>query len=116
MKGKLEKRITDTLKELCVPIGNKGFRYLATAITEVLADESKLGNMTNAGGIYDTVAKVHNTTIQRAERAIRHGIECSFGLCDKELFKKYIGYTNKKPTNRDFIAALAYEIKNTEEM
>jgi len=111
MKGQLEKKIVDVLKDLSVPMGNKGFRYLITAVTEVLADESMLDNMTNKDGLYEVVAKAHNATNSSSERAIRHGIECAFSLSDTEAWKKYFGNTSKKPVNKSFIAALAYAIK-----
>lgn len=111
----MENKIIKLLKELNVPMGNLGFGYLVTAIKEVAADEKKLSGITKDGGIYNIVAKVHGTTPTRAERAIRHGIECRFAKVSTATAEKHFGDIRIKPTNRNFIAALVYEIKAMEE-
>jgi len=108
----MEKKVIEALKELGVPFGNKGFRYLITAITEVLVNESAIDNMTKKDGVYDVVANAHNTTISKAERSIRHGIQCIFEKTDNMVFiEKYFGYQEEKICNSDFIAGVAYAIR-----
>jgi hypothetical protein len=112
----MENKIVEALKELCIPMGNSGFRYIKTAVTAVVEDEEILGNMTRAGGIYDTVAKKHGTTIARAERAIRHGAEISAMNAESAVQEKYFGKVNGKVRNADFIAGIAFAVKmQTEE-
>jgi two-component system response regulator (stage 0 sporulation protein A) len=111
----LEKRITDVLKELQVPMGNLGFLYIRKAIELVINNETCLRNLTKVGGIYETIAKEFNSTSQRVERAIRHAIETVFSSADSSVLKKYFGHSSGKETNKNFIAYLAYEVKNKEE-
>jgi len=108
----MEKKIVEVLKELNIPMGNLGFTYLRTAIKEVVLDEEKLRSMTKVGGLYDIVAKEHHSTPSRTERAIRHAIETSFAEASETVLIKYLGSTKGKLTNKNFIAALAYEIKS----
>lgn len=107
----MEGKIMEALKELCVPMGNLGFRYIKTAVRTVIEDENTLNNMTNAGGIYDIVAKKHDTTISRAERAIRHGAEISAIHVPTDIKEKYFGKVKGKVKNADYIAGVAFTIK-----
>jgi two-component system response regulator (stage 0 sporulation protein A) len=105
-----ENTIISILKELCVPACNKGFRYLVTAISAVLEDESRLDSIM---GLYGIVAKAHDTTVSKAERAIRHSIECSYSRADMSVISKYFGFCTKKVTNSDFIASIYYDVKTS---
>lgn len=108
----MEKKIIEVLKNLGVPMGNLGFKYIKDAVKLAAEDEEILTNMTKPGGLYATVAKMHNSTASRVERAIRHGIECSFSHCDVDTIKGYFGnVSGNKLTNRNFIAALACEVR-----
>lgn len=111
-KKTMEKRIMDLLKELNVPTGNLGFKYLADAIKEVVKDEEKLRYITKHDGLYDVIAKRYKTTISRVERAIRHAIEISCARTDKGLITKYIGNFDVKVSNKNYISALAYEVQS----
>jgi len=107
----MENKIMEALKELCVPMGNLGFRYIKTAVTAVIKDETILDNMTSAGGLYDTVAKTHSTTSARAERCIRHSAEISAVAADSAVQEKYFGKVSGKVRNTDFIAGIAFAVK-----
>lgn len=109
-----DRKIVEALKELKIPMGNLGFRYIVTAIKAVIEDEDKLRYMTKENGIYDIVAKEHKTTPNRAERAIRHGVETAFSLADRDVLKKYFGHADGKETNRNFIALLSSIIHDSE--
>lgn len=110
----MEKRISDILKELRVPVANLGYQYIRTAIRMILQNEDWLYKITGPRGLYNEVAEVHNSTFNRVERSIRHGIECSFDNADKETLIKYFGQAEKKLTNKNFIAAIVEEIRLTE--
>ncbi len=107
----MENKIMEALKELCVPMGNLGFRYIKTAVMSVIEDETILDNMTKGGGLYDTVAKAHDTTAQRAERCIRHGAEASAAYVAPEIQERYFGKVKGKVRNTDFIAGIAFAVK-----
>jgi len=107
----MEKKIIKALQELCIPMGNLGFRYVKTAVVAVIEDETALDNMTGSYGIYDTVAKKHNTTLTRAERAIRHASEVSDKYVPTDVKEKYFGKVKGKVKNSDFIAGIAFTIK-----
>lgn len=106
----MENKIIEVLKELCIPMGNLGFRYIKTAVQAVIDDETILDNITKAGGLYDTVAVKHNTTIAKAERSIRHAAETAINEIDQETKEKYFGKVSGKVKNSDFIAAIAFTI------
>ena len=61
--------------------------------------------------LYPLVASTHNTTPSRAERAIRHAIECGWDRGDLEVMQHYFGNTisisKGKPTNSEFIAQVS---------
>lgn len=107
----MEAKIIDVLKELCIPMGNLGFRYIKTAVAAVLEDESLLDRMTVEGGLYDTVAKTYNTEKARVERCIRHAAETAIVAADQNTIEKYFGKVKGKVRNSDFIAGIAFAIK-----
>ena len=65
--------------------------------------------------LYPTVAKKHETTTTKVERAIRHAIEVAWARGNIDVQSKVFGNTisvNKgKPTNGEFIAMIANEIR-----
>lgn len=61
--------------------------------------------------LYPTVAKHHQTTASRVERAIRHAIEVAWSRGKLDTLDELFGYTvsngKGKPTNSEFIALIA---------
>ena len=61
--------------------------------------------------LYPTVAKRHQTTASRVERAIRHAIEVAWSRGKLDTLDELFGYTvsngKGKPTNSEFIALIA---------
>ena len=61
--------------------------------------------------LYPTVAKKHQTTSSRVERAIRHAIEVAWSRGKLDTVDELFGYTvsngKGKPTNSEFIALIA---------
>lgn len=107
----MEKKIIAILKDLGMPAGNLGFKYIKDGVLAAVDDENILQGMTK-DGLYSVVAKKNGSTISRVERAIRHGIETVFDKCDKDTLTKYFGRdVDHKPTNRNFLAALVNEVK-----
>ena len=65
--------------------------------------------------LYPTVAKMHQTTASRVERAIRHAIEVAWSRGKLDTLDHLFGYTvsngKGKPTNSEFIALIADTIR-----
>ena len=109
----LDSLICKHLNEIGVPPSLKGYRYMITAIKEVLKDEMVLEGVTKI--LYPSVAKSHNSTSQRVEKAIRHAIEVAWtrnsGSALKEAFRYSTISGRTRPTNSEFIATLSRHIK-----
>lgn len=101
--------IISVLLDLGVPGHLKGYPYLITAIGAVVEDPDLIQAIT--GELYPIVAKAHETTKSRSERAIRHAIETGWDRIDQETMIKYFGNTvsclKGRPTNSEYIARVA---------
>lgn len=114
----LENRVTDMIHEIGIPAHIKGYHYLRDAILMAIEDMDVLNAITKI--LYPTVAKKHQTTSSRVERAIRHAIEVAWGRGKVDVLDNLFGYTistgKGKPTNSEFIALVAdticLELKN----
>ena len=104
-----EDMITDMLRTIGVPAHIKGYRFLRDAILMVVKDPSLINAVTKI--LYPDIAREHQTTSSRVERAIRHAIEVAWDRGDLETLNHYFGGTvhshRGKPTNSEFIAMLA---------
>lgn len=111
----MELLISRQLIEIGVPASLKGYRYMITAIEQVIMDEAVLEGVTKV--LYPEVAKKHNSTSQRVEKAIRHAIEVAWSRNDDSRLKKVFKYSTNsgkgRPTNSEFIALLAQSVKST---
>jgi two-component system response regulator (stage 0 sporulation protein A) len=107
--------VTDHIKKVGITANIKGYHYLRDAILLVHEDFELMSRLTT--GLYSTVAKKHNSTPQRVERAMRHAIETAWNRGNIEVLQDFFGYTildtKGKPTNGEFIAMLADKL-NTE--
>ncbi len=104
-----EDMVTDMLRNIGVPAHIKGYRFLRGAIMMVVEDPSLINAVTKI--LYPDIAREHQTTSPRVERAIRHAIEVAWDRGDLETLNHYFGSTvhshRGKPTNSEFIAMLA---------
>lgn len=109
----VERTVTTIIHEIGVPAHIKGYTYLREAIMLVLKDTDLINSITKQ--LYPTVAKKHNTSSSRVERAIRHAIEVAWDRGDTETLNKLFGFTinqNKgKPTNSEFIAMISDKLR-----
>jgi two-component system response regulator (stage 0 sporulation protein A) len=105
--------ISEKLNQLGVPASLKGYRYMITAIKEVLRDETMLDGVTKI--LYPQIAKEHNSTPQRVEKAIRHAIEVAWARndgCRPKAALPCLENTGKvRPTNSEFIAVVSQTMK-----
>lgn len=109
----LENRVTDMIHEIGIPAHIKGYHYLRDAIIMAVEDMDVLNAITKV--LYPTVAKMHQTTASRVERAIRHAIEVAWSRGKLDTLDDLFGYTvsngKGKPTNSEFIALIADTIR-----
>ncbi len=105
--------ITEILHQIGVPAHIKGYRYVREAIKLTVENPEMLNSVTKI--LYPTVAKNFKSTSSRVERAIRHGIETAWNRGDVDVLNSYFGYTIQnergKPTNSEFIAMIADDIR-----
>ena len=125
----LETDVTNIIHEIGVPAHIKGYQYLRDAIILSVNDMEMLNSITKI--LYPTIAKRHQTTASRVERAIRHAIEVAwsrgkmdtidelfgykYGILPYRSLDELFGYTvstgKGKPTNSEFIALIADKIR-----
>lgn len=109
-----EATIKEMLRRLGVPAHLRGYRYMITAILAVLRSERMMECVTKE--LYPYVAKTHDSTATRVERALRHAIEVAWGRGNIEeqerLFGCTVSLTKGKPTNSEFIAMVANQIQS----
>ena len=109
----LELMVTEIIHQIGVPAHIKGYHYLREAIVMSVKNNDVINSVTKI--LYPTVAKKHNTTSSRVERAIRHAIEVAWDRGDVDVLNSYFGYTIQnergKPTNSEFIAMIADKLR-----
>lgn len=109
----LETDVTNIIHEVGVPAHIKGYQYLRDAIILSVGDMEMLNSITKI--LYPAIAKKHQTTPSRVERAIRHAIEVAWSRGKMDTIDELFGYTvnhgKGKPTNSEFIALIADKIR-----
>ena len=113
MERNLETDVTNIIHEIGVPAHIKGYQYLRDSIIMSVSDMEMLNSITKI--LYPTIAKKHQTTPSRVERAIRHAIEVAWSRGTMDTIEELFGYTvsngKVKPTNSEFIALIADKIR-----
>ena len=113
LERNLETDVTNIIHEVGVPAHIKGYQYLRDAIIMSVTDMEMLNSITKI--LYPTIAKQHQTTPSRVERAIRHAIEVAWSRGKMYTIEELFGYTvsggKGKPTNSEFIALIADKIR-----
>ena len=109
----LEQAISGFMLELGIPAHLRGYQYLRSAVEMCVEDLELVGSVTKL--LYPDLAKMHKTTDQKIERAIRNAIEVSWERGNGVLFEELFGYNNSeeysRPTNSEYIAAVADHIR-----
>lgn len=109
----LETDVTNIIHEVGVPAHIKGYQYLRDAIIMSVEDAEMLNSITKI--LYPMIAKRHQTTPSRVERAIRHAIEVAWSRGKMDTIDALFGYTvsngKGKPTNSEFIALITDKIR-----
>lgn len=111
--NEIENVITKILHELGIPSHIKGYQYIRDGIMMIYEDPSLIGGITKV--LYPTLAKKHNTTSSRVERAMRHAIEVGWIRSDwkitEDLFGQSVDFNRTKPTNSEFLVTIADKIR-----
>lgn len=109
----LEIIVTNIIHEIGVPAHIKGYQYLRDSIIMSVNNMDILNSITKQ--LYPAIAKMHETTPSRVERAIRHAIEVAWNRGKMDTINELFGYGIQagkgKPTNSEFIALIADKIR-----
>ncbi len=107
----INENITKILKQLGIPLKFKGYTYIKDALCIMYTNSNKSVTIKE---VYLEIAKKHNTTYLSVERNIRHAIETAMERGNITFIEEFFGYTisaaKGKPTNGEFLAALADRI------
>lgn len=102
--------IQTILRKMGVSPNLKGYGYLIDAINYIL--ESKETTVSITKHIYPFIAKKYSSSTAKIERSIRHAIETAWKTGNEDIFEHYLGFMpTKKPTNSQFVTAVAEYIK-----
>ncbi len=111
--SKVEIEISKLLHSLGIPSHIRGYQYIRESVYMMYENPDMIGGITKS--IYPEIAIRFDTTASRVERAIRHAIEVSWSRGDYELMEELFGhsvdYDRSKPTNSEFIATLADNLR-----
>ena len=106
----MKKKVINTLLEIGIPAGIKGFHYIVDALFLMDSNSDYVGG--NIIEMYAVIASRNNTTTSRVERAIRHAFEQVRKHGDPENVRKYLG--NQKPTNGNLLNVLYLQLMQEE--
>lgn len=90
----------------------KGYTYLREAIMMVIDNPSIINRVTTV--LYPTIAQNHKCDAASVERAMRYAIKEAWDKGNISTFKTYFGYAiknPKRPTNSEFIALIADDLR-----
>jgi two-component system response regulator (stage 0 sporulation protein A) len=108
-----EQVISELLMEIGMPTHIKGYGFCITAI-KLLVDRPELADGITKW-LYPEIARIHDSTLCRVERAIRHGIEVAWSRCDVDVlvgyFRNTVDPNRCKPTNSEFLTRMAHIAK-----
>lgn len=109
----LSEVISERIRELGCPAHILGYKYIREALTKWIMDPVRMSSITKV--LYPEIARKYGSTASRVERAIRHAIEVMWSRGNQERMLEIFGYTvsaNKgKPTNSEFLALIADNIR-----
>jgi len=109
----LELYVTELLHQLGVPARLNGYHYLREAIMMLVDDMEIAHSITKV--LYYDVAKKHNSSMNRVERAIRTAVGVSWERGNTEVFERIFGYSilsgKKKLCNSEYMVQIADRIR-----
>lgn len=108
----IEIKTYEILRKYGVPVHFNGFMYLRQAIVQAVMNPKYLHSMMKT--LYPLLAEMNNSKPSRIERSIRHAIEVTWDRIDERnpiMFGGTVSNKYIKPTNAEFIATVAEEIR-----
>ena len=109
----LEMCIVSLFHQIGIPAHIVGYQYLMDALLITIEEREVINSITKM--LYPEIASRNNTTPSRVERSIRHAINIAFTRGNlpfiKSLFKYDINPNTGRPTNSEFIAVLADNLR-----
>lgn len=99
--------IERNLLKIGIPPHIKGFPYIRDAVAMLLESEEKIFGITKV--LYPDIARLHDTTSTRVERAIRHAIELIWSRRESGVINVFAG-RKAKPSNAEFLAYVSRSI------
>ena len=102
---KLEKEISDILRDLNIPSKLSGYYYLEYAILECTKNPDLIFNITTK--LYPIIGKKFSTSSERIHSCIHHAIDVSWHQKPNN-YKKFFNYSviNYKPKVSEFISSI----------
>lgn len=110
-----EQKLDELLSKIGIRPNLRGWQYLKSAVKKCMEDREELDGITKR--LYPSVAKMHKTTADIVEQAIRHAIEVSWKNGNEEAIVTTLGYDvrdNRRPTNTEFICMLTDYMEEAE--
>jgi len=109
----MEKIVGHYLNRLGIPLHLNGYQYIKYGIVRCLKCPEELESVTKI--LYPNIAKRYHTSAAKVEHGIRHAIAKAWAEKQEEAWESLLGSFGKsgkvKPTNSQFIAAIADYIK-----
>lgn len=112
IEREIEIKTYEILRKYGVPVHFNGFIYLRQAIVQAVMNPKYLHSMMKT--LYPLLAEMNNSKPSRIERSIRHAIEVTWDRIDEKnpiMFGGTVSNKYIKPTNAEFIATVAEEIR-----
>ncbi len=98
------------IKDFGIPANIGGYKFVRDSIIFSIEHENEVCRITK--NVYPAVAEKYGTTPARVERSIRNAIATSWHRADKNaIFDIFGNTTGDKPTNGEFIAAVAEKVR-----
>lgn len=89
--------VIDVLLKIGIPAGMRGFTYICDAME--MFDKDPYYENGKICILYYEIAKKHDSTQARVERAIRHAFETATTKGNLEMVEKYLTLTNTQNSN-----------------
>lgn len=106
----LELLVERTLRQLRISGKLKGYHILAYALVETVKDPQRTALITK--DFYPQAARYFGSTRGGVERAVRTAIQAGWDLGCGETLDQMVGYhLTKRPSNSEFIDAVAFYIR-----
>lgn len=109
----LEINVSKLLHRVGVPAHIKGYGYLRYGIILAVENQGVINSVTKT--LYPNIAKHYGVTASSVERAMRNAVSIAWDRGDITLLSDLFGFTvnceKGKPTNSEFIAMLADDIR-----